>query len=142
MITSISVKSLKTIKHITNKYAVLLMYFTKINDFDTLAKTVIIKEIYLIKDLKTNLLIENNVLSFENIDIFNFTKSIHINSCDVIITITIRSKFKSYKLIHAFKAFTVFGNAECLMSIHHMIFFSNRDFFLNQSKQNFSYMCM
>lgn len=58
MMTSISIKELKTMKHSTNKYAILFMYFSETNSFDKSAKAIIIKKVHLTKDLKANLLIK------------------------------------------------------------------------------------
>ena len=69
MIISIFVNELETIKHITNKYAVVFIYFFEINSFKKWIEAVIIKKIYLIKSFKANLLIKNDVLSSEKIDI-------------------------------------------------------------------------
>ena len=130
MITSISVKDLKTIKHFTNKYAMLFMYFSEINSSDTSTKTVITREIHLIDDLKANLLIKNDILDSKQVDIFNSTEIVLIDSCDVTISITIRTKVRSQiRSVHALKAVTVFSKSECLISIHHMFFLFDRDFF-------------
>ena len=130
MITSISVKELDTIKHSTNKYAILSMCFLKINSDDILIKTIIIREIHLVNDLKTNLLINNDIFDSEKVDIFNSTKSIIIDSYGIIISITIRIEIESQiKSIHAVKAFTIFFKFECLISIHHISFLFDKDFF-------------
>ena len=127
--TSISVKDLKTIKHSTNKYAMLSMYFSEINSFDISTKTVIIRKIHLIDDLKANLLIENDILDSKQVDIFNSTEIALIDTCDVTISITIRTEIKSQiKSIYVLKAVTMSSKSECLISIHHMFSLSDKDF--------------
>ena len=130
MTTSISVKDLKAIKHSTNKYAMLSMYFSETNSSDTSTKTVITREIHLVDDLKANLLIKNDILDSKQVDIFNSTEIAFIDSCDVTISITTRTEVRSQiKSIHALKAVTVLSKFECLISIHHMFSLSDRDFF-------------
>ena len=103
----------------TDKYVILFMYFSKTDNFDKLIRTIIIKKIHLIKNLKANLLIENNILSSKNIDIFNSTKSVYINNCDFITAIPIKIKIKSQiKSIHTIKPFTIFNNNECFILIY------------------------
>ena len=84
---------------------------------------------HLIKELKTNLFIENDILSSEMIDISNSTESIYIDSCDVIISIITKTDIRSqFKSIHALKAFMISSKSKCLISVHNIISLSNRNF--------------
>lgn len=123
MTTSISVRNLRTIKHITNKYALLSMYFLKTTNIDVSIKAIIIRKIHLVNELKINLFIDNGILDFEKTDIFNSTELAHIDSCDVTISIINQIKSKSQiKLVHTIKVFTLLLRIKCLILIHHMSF--------------------
>lgn len=138
MITSISVRKLKTIEHITNKYALLFMYFLKINSIDVLIKAKIIRKIYLINELKTNLFLNNDIFYFEKNNIFNSTRITHIDNCDVIISIINWTEEKlQIKTVYTIKAFTLFFKTECLISIYNMSFLFNRNFFFELVDTNF-----
>ena len=139
MTTSILVKDLKTIKHITNKYAVLFMYFFKINSSNVSTKIVITREMYLVSDLKTNLLIDNDILESGKIDVFNSMKSALINNCEIISFITTRIEFKSQtKLVHAINTLTIFLKFEYLILVHRLISFFDRDFLFESVDTNFA----
>lgn len=104
----ITIRDLNINKYSTNKYAIVLMYFSNKNKTENFVKTLIIREIYLIDDIKANIFIKNDVLKFENFNIFILTFSISINNCDVIISISIKNRFSTKKiLIHAIKSMII-----------------------------------
>ena len=72
---SIIVRELEVTKHTINKYVCCLMYFAKEKD-DRSMLVEVIKKIHLMKNLKANLLIVNDVLDSELIDISTFTNSV------------------------------------------------------------------
>lgn len=80
MITSITIQKLKTNKHFTDKYVIVSMFFFEKNENNTLVKAKITREVHLINNLKTNMFIDNDVLKFENFDIFTFNFLIYIES--------------------------------------------------------------
>lgn len=128
MITSILMRRLKTIKHIIDKYTMLFIYFSETYSVDQKITAIIIREVHLINELKANFLIDNDILEFENIDIFNFTESTHIESYDVIISITTKTKIQQFKSIHAIKTCFVSSKSKFLSLTHHIISLSDRDF--------------
>ena len=118
MISFITVRDFETNKHCIDKYAICSMYFSNIDKNDNKILAKITKEIHLMNNLKTNLLIENDVLRPESIDIFTFTSSTFIESCDVIISITMQIRSTSQiRLIHAIKI-SISANSEIAISIH------------------------
>ena len=118
MISFITVRDLETNKHCIDKYAICSMYFSSTNKNDNKILTKIIKEIHLMNNLKTNLLIENDVLKPESIDIFTFTSSTFIKSCNVTISITMQIRSTSQiRLIHAIET-SISANSEIAISIH------------------------
>ena len=60
----------------------------------------IIREIYIIEDLKAKIFIGVNIIRPENINISIFRKEIYIDFCGIIINLTI--KFRSVTLIYKF----------------------------------------
>lgn len=114
-------QELNIVKHIIDKYVVISMYFEDIDNAKKFAKIVIIKEVHLVKDFKARLLIENDVLSSESIDIFNFTELVFIKSCEIIIQITTKSIHKFFwfeKVVTIFLAlaFSTSSTSDCVLS--------------------------
>ena len=104
------------------------MYFADTKN-DTFTNAVIIRKIHLVKGLKANLLIENDILNSKMIDISNSTKSIYIDSCDVTISIITKTDIRSQcRSVHALKAFMISSKSKCLISVHNIVSLSNRDF--------------
>ena len=67
MITSIIVRDLEINKHFTNKYVIVSMYFSDKDEKKQAVKAKITREIHLVTNLKTNMLIENDVLKSKNL---------------------------------------------------------------------------
>jgi len=84
-------RDLDTFKHSSNEYAILSLYFFSKNNEDNLVMTKITQEVHLMNDFKINMLIENNLIDFEEIIIDVVSKSIFINNCDVIVSIKVKT---------------------------------------------------
>ena len=91
MITLIIVRNLRFNKHSTDQYAIISIYFNKKNKKDEMIRAKITREIHFVNELKVNMLIENDILESELFDISMSNSTIYIESCDVIIFITITS---------------------------------------------------
>lgn len=106
MVMLIMVQEIGTNKHITNEYAIVDVHFQGLQNGKP-AIAILQREIYLVKDLKANFLIENNILSPEKIRI-NFEKGeAHMGSSQVTIPLSIKNKSTTiHKPIHL-KKFTV-----------------------------------
>ena len=127
MIFFITVRDLKANKHSIDKYVVCSVYFSNIEKNDNNILLEIIKKTHLIDNLKTNLLIENDVLNCELIDIFTFTNSTLIETCNVTILITTQFKFISQiKFIHPIKI-NILAHSEIVIFIHRITIF-DRDY--------------
>lgn len=104
------------------------MYFqdTKFNKF---AKTMITRKMHLVKELKANLLIENDVLKSKIIDFSNFTEIVCSESCEITISMIIKTKFRSQsKSVYAFQTFIISFRSKILILVYNIISFSVRDF--------------
>ena len=92
-------------------------------------------EIHLISHFKINMLVDNDVICFENIVIDSTNKKIYIDSCDVIVSIEIRFRNAQtqQRFIHARKAIILSSRNQLIISIHQFNdeLFDDRDFFLN-----------
>ena len=141
MTSSITVRDLSTIKHSIDKYAIVSMYFFEKNKNDKIVKTKIIRKVHLMNNLKTNMLIENDVLKLKKFDIFISISSVYIDSCDVIISIFIRNRFVFQSAsVHFTKFCIVSSRTEISISIHR-ISLSDRDYFFEFAEANFSIYC-
>lgn len=105
------------------------MYFENKNEFDKIVKAMIIKKFYLIKNFKTNLLIENNIFDSKFIDIFTSINIIYIDNCDITILIFVKARSKFQHLsIYALHTVIISFDIEQLFRIHNVTL-SNRHYF-------------
>ena len=138
MIISITVRELNTMKHFIDKYVIISMYFLEKDKHDEIVKTKIIRKIHFVNNLKANMLIENDVLKSEKFDIFTFTSTVYIESCEIIISISIKNRFISQSTsIHSIKARIIASHTKLSISIH-KISLSERDYFFEPAEANFS----
>ena len=88
MIIFILIRELNINKYMFDEYVIIDMYFlSQQNNKFVMIK--IIREIYLIDDLKINILIDNDCIDSKKISVNNAQDTAHINSCNVIINIDI-----------------------------------------------------
>ena len=138
MSRSITVRELNIQKHSSDKYVIASMYFSSVNDIDRFVQIMIIREIHLIDNLKINLLIENDILSSKLIDISTSTNSAYIESCEITVSIRLRSKFSSQvKFVHITKIIIVSSQTEIAVSVH-IISVSDRDYIFESDQINFA----
>ena len=122
MTTLITIRDFEVNKHQTDKYAIVFMYFEEKNKIDDIVKAVIIREIHLIKNLKINLLIENDILELELIDISISTNIAYIESCDVTISIIINVKFRfQHMSVHVLRTTSISFKSKRFLKIHNII---------------------
>ena len=132
----ITVQNLNAQKHSTDKYAIAFMYFADIDDKKRKVKTLIIKEIHLIDNLKTNMLIDNDILKSEFIDISTFTKSAYVDNCEITIFIWMQVKTFSTRSVCAMKSIVISSLTELTISIHKIDAFNN-DYIFEFDQANF-----
>ena len=137
MIISITVRELNTNKHFTDKYVIVFMYFFEKDKNDTTVKAKIIRKVHLINDLKTNMLLKNDVLNSKKFDIFTSTSSAYIESCEIIISIFIKNRFVSRStFVHFIKTRIISSRIEISIFIH-KISLSKRDYLFEFAETNF-----
>lgn len=107
----LKVKGIKASKYKSRKFATLLLYFLKRNNAASLVYVFLICKIHLVKDLRANLLSDNNIISTKGLVIDIKGKSALIKSCKVIVPIVIRQRgqFPTRKL---------FASQETIILLH------------------------
>ena len=80
------------IQHKISEYVVLLYYIFKVDKNDKSITTFIEKKFHLIKNLKINMLINNNIIISKNIVINTQKQQTNIRNCDVITLLKIKFK--------------------------------------------------
>ena len=121
----IIVRKIESNKYKTSKYVIISLYFPGENVIVML----ISREIHIINDLKTNVLININIMISKKIDILTFQAKIEIDNYNINVFIKIR--IKSRIVIHSMhvkKFIIISSHTQLTISIHY-VNFSNRDFF-------------
>jgi len=99
--------------------------------------TKIIRKIYIISNLKTNILIKNNFINFKKIIINIVSKFAYIKSCIVIVDLKVKTIcIIIYKQVYIKKAIDVFSKLKITILIHYIFISSNRDFYFKLNKFN------
>jgi hypothetical protein len=130
MIIFLNVRELEIDKHETFEYIITIIYFTEIFMTDKkLVREMIRREIYLVNNLKINMLIENDILNLEDIFLDDVNNKTTMFSCNMIISIEIRilSKKKINKTLHAW-CITIISSYSMMIIFIHSDLLTNRDF--------------
>ena len=137
MTSLIFVRDVDSKKHFSNKYAIVFMYFFNVNKNDKSIKVMIIKKIHLIDNLKANMLLNIDFIDSKKIDINIFNKIAHIDSCEVIAFLKIRTlKVVVQTSIYVTKTTYVSSRSKIFLSIHHIVMSADRDFFFESNELN------
>ena len=140
MITFLTIRDFDTNQHEIANYAIYFIYFEKIKN-DISFKIIIRREIHLISHFKINMLINNDVICFENIVIDSTNIKIYIDSCDVIVSIKIRFRDAQtqQRFIHARKTIILSSRNYLIISIHQFNdeLLDDRDFFFESNDIDF-----
>ena len=141
MIISLIVRDFDTDQHEIADYAIVFMYFENTTKSDVFSKIMIRREIHLISHLKINMLINNNIICFEDIVIDSINKKIYIDNCDVTVSIEIRFRNSQtqQRLIHAKKTIILSSRNQLIISIHQLSdeLFDDRDFLFESDDTKF-----
>ena len=138
MIILISVRELNVDKHMTTEYVILFMYFSDQKN-DNLVRAKIIREIHLIDNLKTNMLLKNDVIDSEKIDVNISNKSAYIDSCEIIVNLEVRTfRISIQTSVHARKITIVSSHSELMLLVHYTTMSFDRDYLFESNELNFS----
>ena len=95
---------------------------------------------HLIKKLKVNMLIDINVIISKNIIIDLIKKKIVIQSCDIIVSLEMRSRFNhvQQRFIHVKKIITLLFRNQLIIFVHHFVddLSNNRNFLFESKNTN------
>ena len=138
MISFLKIRELNINRHETWKYVICDIRLSNIIKNDKLVVAFFRREIHLMNNLKINMLINNDIIDFEDFDINMIKKQTIIESIDVIISLKIRS-FKSavQKSIHLKKIIVVSSHAAMIVVVHHVDLSVTRNF-LFESNDDFN----
>ena len=115
------------------------MYFSNKNKNGNFVKTIIIKKIHLIDNLKTNMLINIDLIESKKIDINIFNRTAYIDNYKIIVFLKIRiSRTVVQTLVYARKIIIVFSRSKITISIYYNIISVDRNFFFELNEFNFS----
>lgn len=138
MTFSIFVRNLKISKHMLDEYVIISLYFLNKNKNDNIIITKIIREIHFVDDLKTNMSIDNNLLSLKRFAIDVAKRFAYIESCDVTIDVDVKTtRIVVHERVHARKVVDVSSRSKMTISIHHIAISSDRDFLFKLNIDNF-----
>ena len=129
----IIIRNLNTIQHEILKYVVLLYYISEIDKNDKSVTIFIEKKFHLIKNLKVNMLIDNNIIILKNIVIDTQKQQTNIRNCDVIASLKIKFKivYVQQRSIYVKKIVVLLLYVQLTVIVHNFFdnLFINRDFF-------------
>ena len=136
MSTPLKVRGIRASKHESGEFAALSLYFPGKNNTGQLVYASITCEINLVKGLKTNLLIGNNIMSPEGFLIDVKAKSALIGSCGVTIPIDVRQRgqFLTRKLL-ASRETVLPPHSEAMVSLVPLPLPDDRDFLFHPATQ-------
>lgn len=91
MTSLLRVRDVNFIKHETNEYVIILIYFSS-QKKENKVLTFVIKELHLIDDLRVKMFIDNDILKLKKIDINIIKEIVNIDSCNVYIEVNVKQR--------------------------------------------------
>ena len=134
MIFSIFVRNVNVVKHMSNEYVIVFMYFFEKKN-NVFVRAMIIKKNHLIDNLKINMLIDIDLIESKKMNINIFNKTIYIINCDVIVSFDVRTFRIIVQIsIHVRKIIIISSRLMISLLIHYITIFVNRDFLFESKK--------
>ena len=140
MIASLEVRGLDTIKHQSFDYAIVDIHLFDIKNGEQV-NALIRREIHLVDNLKTNMLIDNDIIDFESIIIDMQKRKIFIISCDVVASLEIdfsRSSSDVSHFVHLRKTTIISPHTKMFISIHYINLLESRNFLFELEDGDFA----
>ena len=131
IITSVIVRGLGAHKYNTNKYVLVTIYFLGKNFSGKLVRTNFRREVYLIDNFKTNMLLKIDIIKFEQIDVLISFIIVYINSCDVTMPICLKIKAEALqqnRFIHNIKIVIISFRSKIFIFVHIIEFLFDRNY--------------
>ena len=124
MIISLTIRDLSTRQHKTNEYVMISIFIIDINVVDEIARATFRREIHVIDDFKTNILIDNNIMSSKSIFVDSKKHTTYIVSCKIIVLVKVKnSNAIISKSIHLRKIILISSKSKISVEIHHLAMF-------------------
>lgn len=135
MTTFVTIRDLNVNRHSIDEYVLIFFYIIEKNDQKNKICIIFRREVYLINNLKTNILIEINIISSKRIVVDSITRTTKIDSCKIIVSIEIRI-FSNviFKLVYLRKSTTISSRSIISIKIHYFAILENRDFLFKSNK--------
>ena len=130
MITSLIIRDLSTRQHKIDEYVMIFIFMIEINVVDENVRATFRREIHVVDDLKTNILIDNDIMSSKDISIDSDKYTAHIESCKITILVEIKnSRTTVSKLVHSRKTTIISSRTKLSIEIHHLVVFDKEYLF-------------
>ena len=128
----IIVRDLNITQHENFRYVILFIYLFDITNDDVFVKIFIEKKVHLMKNLKVNILIENDIIVSKKILVNIINRITNIRNCDVIVSLNVRFKaiHAQQRFIHVKKTIVLSSRAQLIVVVHDFFddLFFDRDF--------------
>ena len=137
MTTSLKIRDLDTTKYQSFEYAIVDIYLSSTRSTnDEKINALIRREIYLIDNLKANMLIENDIIDLEKIVIDMHKRETLITSCEITIFLEIKTQSDVVNRSVPLRKTTIIpSRIEMSISIHYTNIFNSRDFLFESEKE-------
>ena len=143
--TFVTIRDLRVNKHKIDKYALVLFYIIEKNNQENKIRIIFRRKVYLINDLKANILIEINIINLENIIVDLINCIAKIESCKVIILIEIRILSNViFKFVYFKKLTIISSQSKFPIEIYYFVILKDRNFLFESNKisyfTNYAYL--
>ena len=133
---SLVVREINSNRHTTIEYVNLNIYVLDYLN-DRPIKILFKHTTFVINDLRTKILIEMNVLVFEDIDLIIFTRIDHIESCDITFQLFVTPSARSFIKQEVILERSIFISARSHLTVivEHISLFAEKDFIFEPVKK-------
>lgn len=132
MATLLKVRSMGSSKHELDEFVSISLYFSGIDSTNRPAYAHMHRELHIVKELKANLLVGNDILAMERVIIDLANKSAMISSCQVTISVAVRLKrHPVQRKVLVNRSLTILPKFEALVQFVCSNFPDDQDFLFN-----------
>ena len=128
MISSFQIRDLDINRHESWKYVVCDIHMSDTKN-DQKVTSLFRREVHFVKNLKVNMLLNNDIIEFENFVIDMIKRHAIIDNIDIIISLKIRFfKLTIQRFVHFKKITIISSHVEMIVVVHHVELSTTRDF--------------
>lgn len=132
MTTSLKVRRIGYLKHKLDEFVSISLCFPSTNSRNCLAYAYIYHIFHLVKGLKVNLLVNNNIIATKSVIIDLTIRTAMISSCQIIIYVIARPRYYPVErkvLVH--RSLIIYSESEILVQFVYSDFSNDQDFVFN-----------